>query len=42
MVTIEPIANSSGKFIVTDTGAGATYHVTTEWVKEFVAGGVWK
>ena len=42
MVTIEPIAGSPGMFRVHDTGAGATYDVSSAWVKRFVAGGVWR
>jgi hypothetical protein len=42
MVTIEPIADSPGNFLVRDTGEGATYQVTSSWVKQYVAGGVWK
>lgn len=42
MVTIEPISRSKGKFRVYDTGAGATYDVTSDWVKTYVSGGVWK
>jgi hypothetical protein len=40
MVTIEPL--KSGKFLVTDTGVGATYIVTSEWIKKYVSAGVWK
>lgn len=42
MVTMEPIADAAGMYRVYDTGAGATYDVTTAWVKRFVAGGVWR
>jgi hypothetical protein len=42
MVTITPIEGSPGMFRVQDTGVGMTYDVTTEWIKKFVVGGVWK
>jgi hypothetical protein len=42
MVTMEPITDAAGMYRVYDTGAGATYDVTTAWVKRFVAGGVWR
>ncbi|WP_127526468.1 hypothetical protein [Budvicia aquatica] len=42
MVTIEPIPNSTGTFKVYDTGAGATYEVSSDWIKKYVSGGVWE
>ncbi|WP_316228456.1 RHS repeat-associated core domain-containing protein [Bradyrhizobium sp. SZCCHNR1039] len=41
MVTVEPLA-TAGRFLVRDTGAGVTYEVGSEWIKTFVAGGVWR
>jgi YD repeat-containing protein len=42
MVTIAPVIESPGNFLVYDTGAGATYQVTSSWVRQYVTGGVWK
>ncbi len=43
MVLMEP--NSDGTFLVHDPlpqGVGSTYKVTADWIKKYVAGGVWK
>lgn len=42
MVTAEPLAGSSGRFLVHDTGAGVTFHADSTWIKKYAAGGVWK
>jgi RHS repeat-associated protein len=42
MVTVEPLAGSSDRFLVHDTGAGVTFHVDSAWIKKYAAGGVWK
>jgi filamentous hemagglutinin len=42
MVTISPVRETLGQFLVQDTGAGATYNVDAKWIEKYVAAGVWK